>query len=465
MAGRTTSICAALVATLGTLAVTSPASAATFGLGDGTGPGVALDARGTAYIAWNGPDSGATLNFCKLPRGASACAPRSTISAPGTADGRAFVFVSMSRVVVVSSRFAGGGRGTFSFTSSNGGKTFGSGELIGDVAFKDAVTGPGNTVSGTSSISGMRFQNVPFDGGQATGAAVLSTDHTYGGVIGFTDTSSPLVVFNDGVSGDQQFRRYTGSGDLNDAANWTLAVGIGTGFFPTIGYGRSGLFLLSGNGAGRISVRKWTGAGFGTPVALENGNSSTTNLFEDPAGRLHAVHVTDSRRLVHVTSDDGTSWKSSTLTTDPGRTVQDVRVAAAADHSGVAVWSGTVSGSPAEIRAATLGSATTTTAPKRRMAAVEGTYTFTGLPNCLSSGSTLRLNLAFARKLSGVRIRTVDFYFESRRVGRDLTAPYRATVDVGSVKAGAIFDFSVRITGTYGGKTRKRTLNATTKGC
>lgn len=84
----------------------------TFGIGAGSGPGVTLDAAGNAYIAWNGPGAVSRLQFCKLLRGASACARRFTIAAPGTADGCAHVLNFSGDIVVVSSRFTSSGRVT-----------------------------------------------------------------------------------------------------------------------------------------------------------------------------------------------------------------------------------------------------------------------------------------------------------------------------------------------------------------
>ena len=277
------------------------------------------------------------------------------------------------------------------------------------------------------------------------------------------------------MTGALQYRRLwhdtatrTG-GDLNDVANWTSATDIGTGYFPSIAYGRNGLFLLSGSGTGPISVRKYNGAeGFGPPVRLQDGNSSTTNLYQDPAGRLHAVYVTDSpRALVHATSDNGTTWQTSTLTSDVATTVKDTRVAAATDHSGVAVWTQGRSGGSTEIRVARLGAggAGTTAAPARRRVAPEGTYTLGGVPSCLRSGATLRATMTFKRKIGGVKLRRVDFLYKALRVKRATRPPYRATIKVGTVKAARPYTVSVRIFGTFRGRSHSRTINARAPGC
>ncbi len=140
--------------------------------------------------------------------------------------------------------------------------------MVGNVAFNEAIAGPGDTVSGTSAISGMRSQNVGL--AVALPRSPSSRPTTCTAALSAWATGLPLVVFNHGVTGALQYRRLwhdtatrTG-GDLNDVANWTSATDIGTGYFPSIAYGRNGLFLLSGSGTGPISVRKYNGAeGFG----------------------------------------------------------------------------------------------------------------------------------------------------------------------------------------------------------
>ena len=75
----------AVLVVLAGLVLASSASAAPFTVGAGFKPSVAVDAAGTAYLAWYGPESGTTsLQFCRVPRGATACDLARTIPAPGT---------------------------------------------------------------------------------------------------------------------------------------------------------------------------------------------------------------------------------------------------------------------------------------------------------------------------------------------------------------------------------------------
>ena len=172
---RSTRTAAALAVLLGLLAailVGAPAAAAgsvTVGQGDNA-PGVAVDAAGTAYIAW---DNHNTLQFCRLPRGASACDIAHSIAAPGATSLRAFVAVSGSRVVVVQYRYPLTGAdppaAIWAFTSTSGGASFDAGHSVGTLPLFDAVFGPGDTLSGVTNNQAA-FQNGPLDGGSA-GAA------------------------------------------------------------------------------------------------------------------------------------------------------------------------------------------------------------------------------------------------------------------------------------------------------
>src|SRR3954452_19268530 len=120
-------------------------------IGPGVEPDVEVDPAGTAYIAWIGSEPTITsLHFCRLPRGASACAVNAPITAPGTSLTRPFVTVSGAVVRVFSYRYGLTGQrfdAVYMFTSQDGGASFDAGVQVGTVAFYDAVAGPGNGVS------------------------------------------------------------------------------------------------------------------------------------------------------------------------------------------------------------------------------------------------------------------------------------------------------------------------------
>lgn len=309
-------------------------------------PGVAVDAAGTAYIAWRGPESGpGSLQFCRLPRSATTCDSRHAIATAGDSVSRAFVMVSGTRVIVVQYRYGAGvpnASSLLAFTSNDRGANFGAAQPIGTEAFFEAVVGPADTLSGIANNSS-RFQNAPLSGGSETVHAELSPDHPYNGTVGLIDANTPLAVFADG-SGAGQFRRYDGSGDSNDQLNWTPPAELGETQYPKLAGGPGGLFLLSTIESNTLSARKWDGTTFGSRVTVATGvDQPSLHAFQDAGGRLHAAFVradANGLHLRHAVSDDGATWRSGTVVTQSGSEggFADIRVATAPDHVGVIAW-------------------------------------------------------------------------------------------------------------------------------
>jgi hypothetical protein len=325
------------------------AQAAPVPVGQGKAPAVALDADGTAYIAWNGTESNASLNFCRLPRGAQACERTVAIPTVGTSLTRPFVQVEGNVVRVLSYRYGFTSGPTFDsdmlFTSTDRGDTFGPGVQVGNTPFYDAVAGPGAGISMVTSAvtQGEFFQRVPTDGSSAgTQRALLSTTHVYLGTVALINPTTPLAVFDDGSS-NAQFRRYSGSGDPNDPASWTPPQDIGYEDYPHLAAGPSGVFLLGTDNPGRhLHVRRYLGdSGFGPPsqISTTPGESAQDYMTEDPSGQLHVLipQITaEGSRLTHATSNDGSTWNITQHAFEP--LALQVRAAVGADHTGVAVW-------------------------------------------------------------------------------------------------------------------------------
>src|SRR5205085_11290148 len=174
------------------------------------------------------------------------CDVRQAIAAPGDTVTRAFVVVSGARVVVVQFRY-GVESGMFAFTANDRGVTFGAGVPVGTIAFSDAVPGPGNTLSGVTNAAsiGGAFQNVPLGGRAAAGyAALWGGELPYNGAVGLVDAATPLAIFATG-SDAAQFRRYGGSGSLNDAASWSAPGDLGIARYPKLAGGPGGLVMLA----------------------------------------------------------------------------------------------------------------------------------------------------------------------------------------------------------------------------
>ncbi len=364
-------------------------------LGAGHKPGVAVDqADGTAYIAWIGTENPSLLHFCRLPRGAAACDVSSTIPAPGNSLSRPYVGSykpqnEAGHVAVISSRYGlaePDPNQVWEFVSATG-HDFDAGHAIGYPAFDEAVqvaTGPTLTetlfvATHAFGVEGMVFQAMPLEGGSSGAAhAVLSTDHPYHGSVGLYGSFDPIAVFSDGSS-MSQFRRWDGSGDYNDVANWLPVVGIGYADYPRLVSSYAGvyspsqyptgipLFLLAGTAAGGLEVRAWNGATFGPGTTIsDSANDAEAYMVQDLGiygGRLDAFYPkgsADGLQLFHAISPDGVSWQSQALYTAPvGQCICQVRAAMRGfDDTGVAVWE-QGAGDGARIRVLGVGPAAT----------------------------------------------------------------------------------------------------------
>jgi len=317
-------------------------------IAEGFSPDVALDASGTAYLAWYGTEpSTNTLQFCRLPRGATTCERRLAIPALGTTLTRPFVIVDGATVRVVSHRYGlsdGPFEAVYLFSSADRGDTWSGGTVVGTVPWNDAMVGPGAAVSlVTSAFSeGTVYERVPLGGSPApTTRAVLSADRPYGGTVGLLDPVTPIVAYADGA-GDAQIRRVSGAGEPNDVASWAAPVPIGHAEYMHMAKAPAGLFLGARSAEGTFVVRKFDGTTFGPPVNVPEGTGELpqAHLTSDPAGRLHAVWPridADGIRVYHATSDDGAAWQTRRVTTSREE-IRGMRVAASTDHAGVAAW-------------------------------------------------------------------------------------------------------------------------------
>ena len=339
------------------------ASAAAIPLGSGNTPNLTVDGAGTAYIVYNGAEAGQPPHFCRLPRGATACDVQVTLPVPATTDtlSRPIVVVNGTRVVVLAHRY-GQQNAILEYLSTDGGVTFPTVRTSGaHVPNIESVAGPGDSVSVVSSADGRGalFENVPLTAGAPVTAiaTLFGGDRPYNGTVGMIDAATPLALFATGASLGA-FRRYDGTGDLNDPANWLPAVEVGYVDYPRLAGGPAGLFLIAGDESFGLFVRKWDGTTFGPRVAITaNGDDSEMHMFQDAGGRLHAVfggNEGDGFHVVHAVSDDGVNWQSGTLSVQTDDEPSSMRVAAAPDHVGVAVWSSRVAGVP-EIRVSALG--------------------------------------------------------------------------------------------------------------
>ena len=350
----------AVLVTCVTAASAGAANAATpFDLtATGGKPQVTVDAAGNGHFVWDqGSSSGPDVtHYCRVPPGGTACATSSQFVPPAAdpSNNEDFdgprVFVAGSIVIVMTHRCCGGfppagSDGIVIFVSTNGGSTFGSGEVVGNGEMAgDAILGPGARFSTISDVvTGGTFYQAQSRGTFTDVSANLGDSgpsQSYSGSLALIDVGTPIATFDDL---DTTFwRRYTGSGSLNDVANWTPTATVGPGDEGRLAYGPSGVWLMYRTGTPGDTTyvaRRFTGAGFGSPIRVtETGDPIFADYSQDAGGHLHAVWLEGSRALMYRRSDDGTSYGPITRLMAATFGVFNLEVGAGSDGEGWAVW-------------------------------------------------------------------------------------------------------------------------------
>jgi hypothetical protein len=321
-------------------------------------PFVAVDGAGNGHFVWNEglPADPDVTHYCRVPRGGTDCAISRTfvpISNSPTNnedfDGPK-VFVGGSTVIVMTHRCCGGyppagSDGTIIYTSTDNGQTFDSGQVVGTADISgDAIVGPTGQLSTISDVvTGGTFYQALAPGSFTSASANLGNSgslQSYSGSLGLIDANTPIATFDDL---DTTFwRRYAGSGSYNDVASWTPTATVGPGADGTLASGPNGVWLLylTGDpGDRRYVARRFTGAGFGSPVNVTPiGDPIFADFFQDPSGRTHAVWVDDGRDLVYRRADNATGYGPITQLAPANFNIFHLQVAAGADGEGWVAW-------------------------------------------------------------------------------------------------------------------------------
>jgi hypothetical protein len=350
-----------------TLAAAASARAAIYDLATDTRavrPDIAVDDAGTAHIAWNlsaGVPGDDTLVYCQVPRGAHACALTRTIVLPKTDfDGPQVVLSRSGEIVLVSSRCCFPAAPVYAVASGDGGQSFGAPVKIAEEFAGggewEARLGPGDfSVALSGGNSGPDFASIwraaPLDGANpGTKAELAQFPKAYFTSTAFPDPTSPIAAYTD--LADVYMRRWAGSGDYNDQANWAPEAYVVHGDEPKLASGVRGAFLIyQGSKAPfQYFVRRFDGGGFpaSSQKVVSDPSTEQSAIFrdfvEDGGGNLHASFRQDSKKgadgLRHRSSGDGGESWGPVETLAAGKPAEDLfnlRVGAASDGGGAVV--------------------------------------------------------------------------------------------------------------------------------
>jgi hypothetical protein len=337
-----------------------PVSAATVvDLGAGDTPSVAVDAAGTAHIVFNSP-GGET--YCRLPRGAKACAVETPLPLAGRTGGPLILRRPGDGVlVIVQAAPIDTGPTTWLRYSTDGGTTWQGPTAVGtqSVVSSAALAEDGNSVLtlDPANHAGLTFQASPLSAVE-TRSVVL--ERPVSGVTFGASSDARIAALPGGplLTADETKRgvnwRFFAGGDPYAGAAWRGGTLRGAAA-PELASGPRGTYLLTqrrpGHQGGAAFALRSFDAKRGRWRASRDAVADTTlygtsSLFEDPAGRLHVAADTSGPGVSCVvyarTGPKRSSWfgRSTTLyrTSRVRRAPQDSVMAADAKGRGVAVW-------------------------------------------------------------------------------------------------------------------------------
>lgn len=329
-----------------------------------SGPAVAVDAAGTAYIAWNVAEdigTGDGIRYCRLPRGATSCSVLQTFS-PDTrqAAGPPSIFFTAGKVVIASGRFSGSDDRIWVTTAPLPGTTFDGGRVAGNIPAVRTIPGPGATgitsiAPASNALGNTRVQvgtisNVPMQTASAAfPAGGISFDTTFRTGLAFSDPATPMFSYQD--DDGTWLRRFDASkSGYHNALNWLPPVKVGPerastlAFDPNVGAYLLGKFRPNGTLDDAFQVRRISETD-GSPsatadLATDIGSPNTATLTVNAQGRRTVVweNTADAPLKAAWAGPAGAFSAPGTLV--PSVEAYNLAAGTADDGGGVVAWDG-----------------------------------------------------------------------------------------------------------------------------
>ena len=295
------------------LATAAPSAAAPGFLGRGHDPGVAVDAAGTAHVAWlsAAPNGAGTLEYCQVPRGRRACAARTSVPLESDGFGKVQVLLPRPGVVQVIAPLL---EPTPLLTSLDNGATFARRDLGDLPAIETAFYGPGGAISVMSGSGPARYGRFAPDGFGPGGLPVEFAEATDSLDTALAPFGNGLISFFSGLGTRSAI--WNGLGDPNLQQSWMPGPTLGRDRTdPAVASGRSGTFVAYVQRRGKrtgVYVRRVRSSGkLGKARRVTRADPVDLVLLQGPKGNLAIVYPsgTQSRALI-VRSRKGRRWTS-----------------------------------------------------------------------------------------------------------------------------------------------------------
>jgi hypothetical protein len=483
---------------------------------------VAVDAAGTAYIAWPSAE-GASLNFCKLPLGASSCATQQLTPSSGTTFPVAnpAVLLEGSTVYVFAEAVStdGDDDGMTGFVSTDGGATFTpllGGEAIsfgasdGAATLDPVIALPGGNI-GVSYVvptENPAFQAVslssPTENSQLnrpTPEASLNPSPNSFQIGNLGGQFAAQLSGAEGVLGAFEIIE-AGPCPTTDGIDYAFAplpatnAGLDTttgetgsawqpqqllecdADYPAVGGGPSGLGVLDEDETNSTVVYHPFDAATGTfaaPVAITSGHELEAALSQTSTGGVVATWVSGGDELdLDYSSAGGHSWPTPKVLVSSGET--DIGGASSSVNASGQGWVAYTAANVEYALPFTTATVTGTTETINQSATIEGEHTTLSVPSeCVRNGilkGTLTVKIPSHKRKGRFVVKIYKVIFTLGSTHKTITrrklsnAPFVATLHVPGLAPNTKYVLSARaFIAVHHGPPRSKTLHVTITTC
>jgi hypothetical protein len=476
------------LAALASAALAPAAQAGTpFTIGTGKDPHLVVEpATGTMHAVWVDDPEAQTVRYCRVPRGATGC--QITRDIPLALDSQSVDEPFLLRqadgaLLIVMTRYVGGN--TVLWRSTDAGNSWSAPQQLYKAQtgtdHTEPVLGPvADAVTFADWNSGRSVFSAKLDGSQTATTQEANPETGGTGFLLYNFQIAPtgdggLIAAADTLDQVGWWRMAPGA-DPSQSASWPNPTILGPGQEVRVAGGPGGAYLLTkrrGVSPAVLDVRKWTGGGFGAPVAVSGAEGYLPDLAVGPSGAVAAAwreNGSPNTLKAALSTNGGTSFSTYQPTFDGNALFASLDIGLAQDTRGFAVWMG----ENKAIRAASLdpGGGAYSGASADTTSAVPGADLLFGVPKgCVQPGQTFRVTLRWKRKKRKgnvfVKVNRTDFYIGSKVVKVDRKAPFVQTLTVtASAKRGSKITLRARaFIKVRKGKAPKKSVRTTIRVC
>ena len=320
------------------------------------GASVAIEPSGALVVAYGITTGDGKTVVCVLDRGRSKCSHTVTLSPRGSDDmsGVPEVFVPSANHVVVlmgtccDTNPAGG---DLLFSSTNGGRTFGTPVRVGTIAVDAAALIAGNIVfSASDDSNGAEAESIPVSAtGPPASTAVATGKEAFDIAVG--SHRGGALIASDYLGKDYTtYVAYAAAGKNLDASGSYHRVGA---------FSHEQLIAMSGNalltirttGSEALVLRLFNGTSFGAPHVVPGTKGGAAEWFtadQDPSGEVHVFSEralsAPGYHLYERTTSTGAHWSGPV---DLGDAIDSDNFGVALDSAGSGLVAGTSADEPA----------------------------------------------------------------------------------------------------------------------